>query len=229
VLHIEDDQIQRLRLAHHLADMKEFHFAITCVESEDSAVEAFRQAGADLVILDYQLSQGNGLSCLHQLRRQDATVPVVAVSGAASAEVAAKLLQAGADEYLSKHDLDADILARSVRHLLARTEALRQAGSTLESSAAARIEALFRQAYATFRASVSAEFFELLDALEVAAQQSHLTPERLHGLLETTCATLEPSTPADRPDLNPHLRPVLLEILVRLFGDARSGSEKEQG
>lgn len=218
VLHIEDDLIQRMSLAHHLAGLEEYHFAIRCVASEDAAVETFRREGADLILLDYQLSQGNGLNCLHQLRRQDATVPVIAISGVATPRLAAELLAAGADEYLNKHELDHELLARSVRHLLARTEGLRQGIHPGDESQSARIDALFRKVCDTFRCHVPAEFFQQLDELEVAARQSHLTAEQLQWLYESACGEAEPVADSDPMALQLRLRPVLLEILVRLFG-----------
>src|SRR4051794_23674739 len=115
LLHVEDDEAQRRIAAHHLARMPEYVFAIACVDGEEAAVETFRRDGAEFVLLDYQLMEGDGLSCLRRLRQLDAQVPIVAVSGTASTETAAELLYAGADDYLSKQDLRSDVLARSIR------------------------------------------------------------------------------------------------------------------
>ena len=217
VLHIEDDAIQQLCVAHHLAAMAEFHFGITCVASEDEAVEAFPRRRTDLVILDYQLSQGNGLSCLRKLRQRDATVPIVAVSGVATPEIAGELLHAGADEYLHKHTLDSDVLARSVRHILARTEALRHGAVAGDVNQRARIETLVRQVCETFRSSVRPEFFQQLDDLEAAAFQANLNAKDVQCMFSAACAELGSFHSADRTAYERRLRPVVLEILVRLF------------
>src|SRR5262249_53760520 len=83
MLHVEDDPIQQKMLSHHLQQIPELQFAVTCARSEDEAVAAFDAHPADFVILDYHLSQGDGLSCLRKLRRHDSRVPIIAVSGQA--------------------------------------------------------------------------------------------------------------------------------------------------
>ena len=125
VLHVEDDRIQRSLVAHYLDAIKGHRFVVIGVESEDQAVDLFRRGGIDLVILDYQLVQGDGLHCLQQLRRIDPLVPVIAVSGIATQEIAAKLIGAGADDYLDKQSMDKRGLAQSVVSALTRARAVR--------------------------------------------------------------------------------------------------------
>jgi DNA-binding response OmpR family regulator len=209
-----------------LAVMNEFEFAITCVPSEDAAAAAFRPGTTELVILDYHLAQGNGLSCLHRLRGQDATVPIVAVSGVATPEIAAELLRAGADDYLNKHNLESDTLACSVRHILARTDALRQGFFAAESNPAARVETLVRQICATFRACAPPELFQQLDALEAAARQVNLTAEQLQRFFKTACGQAESSGTNGLKCTAHKERPMLLEMLVRLFGSNNTTAPK---
>ena len=125
VLHVEDDRIQRALIVHYLVTPNENKYEVTGVESEDEAIEVFRQGGVDLVILDYQLSQGDGLNCLRQLRKLDAIVPVIAVSGVATPAIAGELIEAGADDYLSKTSMNQKILADSIAVAIARAEGVR--------------------------------------------------------------------------------------------------------
>ena len=53
-------------------------------------------------------------------------MPIIAISGVATPEIAAELLQVGADDFISKKDLSGDVLARSVREALARADAWRR-------------------------------------------------------------------------------------------------------
>ena len=126
LLHVEDSMVPRRILARQLAAVKEYSFAITCVASEDEAVEEFSRGGFDCVILDYHLAQGDGLSCLRKLRALDSLAPIIAASGEATPEIAAELLRVGADDYISKADLQSGAVTRSLCAALARTEALRQ-------------------------------------------------------------------------------------------------------
>jgi DNA-binding response OmpR family regulator len=123
VLHIEDDRFQRRVLAHHLTAVDEFEFEIAGAESEQEGLDRFDHQGADLVVLDYRLTQGDGLHCLRELRCRDSNVPIIAVSGEASEQIARELVECGADDYLDKKDLTGQVLARSVRDVLSRSDA----------------------------------------------------------------------------------------------------------
>jgi DNA-binding response OmpR family regulator len=123
VLHIEDDRFQHRLLRHLLAEMDEFAFEIACAESERGGLDRFDLEGADLVVLDYRLTEGDGLHCLKELRCRDPKVPIIAVSGAASSQIAHELVECGADDYLDKKELTGHVLARSVRDVLSRWDA----------------------------------------------------------------------------------------------------------
>ena len=125
VLHVDDDRIQRSLMAYYLDAVKEQRFMVTGVETEEQAIDLFRRGGIDLVILDYQLVQGDGLHCLRQLRRIDPLVPVIAVSGIATPEIAARLIGAGADDYLDKQSINKLVLVESVLSALTRARAMR--------------------------------------------------------------------------------------------------------
>jgi CheY-like chemotaxis protein len=125
VLHVEDDHIQRRYLSHYLEGLPGFRFDVRYADGEDEAVTSFEENGADLVLLDYHLHEGDGLRCLERLRERDMIVPVIAISGVAKAEIAAALIQAGADDYIGKRDLDRELLGQSVRDALSRADACR--------------------------------------------------------------------------------------------------------
>jgi DNA-binding response OmpR family regulator len=125
LLHVEDDVMQRKLVQHHLGVIEEYHFDVHFADSEEVALEIFDRGGTEFVILDYQLRQGNGLNCLKVVRERDPIVPVIAISGVATPEIALELLRAGADDYLSKPDLTSARLARSIREALLRTDACR--------------------------------------------------------------------------------------------------------
>lgn len=130
VLHVEDDRIQRALLVHYLSASEAHDYRVTGVETEDQAIDTFRRGGVDLVILDYQLAQGDGLNCLRQLRKLDSIVPVIAVSGVASPAIAAELIEAGADDYLSKKTMDKQVLAESIDTALSRAHRFRENART---------------------------------------------------------------------------------------------------
>jgi CheY-like chemotaxis protein len=136
VLHIEDDRIQQSLLARHLRELKDFEFVVTVATCELDAINRFSESEYDLIILDYNLEAGDGLSCLKTIRQCDGIVPVIAVSGTATNEIAAELITAGADDYLAKPSLDSRVLGQSVRNVLTRAKAFRQRYSTMRAATA---------------------------------------------------------------------------------------------
>lgn len=211
LLHVEDDRAQRLLVAKHLKALEDLRFDIACAASEDDAVAEFGRGGVEFVILDYNLTQGNGLNCLRRIRARDQIVPVVTVSGAATAEVAAELVETGADDFISKWDLDAPTLARSVRAALARADAYRQRVGTpkgADSGLAAPLRELCRE----FLIRVGPDFLEQLDGFETAARRAGLGEEDVHRLFPAVCTDLDAGDQL-------RVRPLLLEVLQRI-GDA---------
>jgi CheY-like chemotaxis protein len=127
LLHIDDDRIQHTLVARSLAKLGEYQFSIRTATSEDEAILAFAEGGTDLVILDYHLTKGDGLSCLRWLRRSDPFLPIIAVSGVATPDIATQMIEEGADDYLCKQSLNfGQSLIQSVKNTLTRARVLRR-------------------------------------------------------------------------------------------------------
>ncbi len=142
LLHVEDNRVQQRMLASLLKALPEFDFAVTVVETEDDAVTTFSKGGIEFVLLDYQLSQGDGLQCLLRLRQRDPLVPIIAVSATATSEVAADLIRGGADDYLNKMDLTFETFARSVREAMSRSDLFRRHLPSTDSSQSGPVDGL---------------------------------------------------------------------------------------
>lgn len=126
ILHVEDEPIQRKIVERHVATIDDYQFEIVPAESEDDAIAAVRKGEIDLVLLDYQLAEGDGLNCLKTLRGIDANLPVIAVSGTNSEDTITNLLEYGADDFLPKEELTRNSLTRVVQSALVRVEAFRR-------------------------------------------------------------------------------------------------------
>lgn len=177
-------------------------FATTCVTRQDEAIAAFGPERFDLVLIDYLLAQGDGLQLLLELRARDPVVPIIAVSGTATAEVAAELIRGGADDYFDKSNLDPNRFAASVRSCVERAAKLRTRVSAAPAAAAGQLAGLVDD----FARRLGPDFFERLDRIvaDLRGQSTHLAD------LETLFSRLS------LPIVG---RPVLLEIAARLFSD----------
>jgi CheY-like chemotaxis protein len=209
LLHVEDDLFQQRLVAKMLTGLPDFAFSIVCVDSEDAAVAEFEK-GAEFVLLDYQLSQGNGLSCLQKLRTRDRITPIVAMSGTATPEVAAELVAEGADDYIGKQDLTPELLARAVRDALTRADAWRRQAPP-PNAAADRVGQLFLEMSRDFVAALGPDFPARLDALEAAARESRISLDRVQALFDSAAAAHGQPRCLQRP--------LELELLLRLADD----------
>lgn len=210
LLHVEDDVSQRLLIAKHLGTLPGYSFAITRAATEITAVAEFNKAGFDLVLLDYHLAQGNGLSCLRKLRQISSIVPIVAISGVATPEVIDQLKQAGADDFINKQTMQKETLLQCVQRVLARTN----------------LRADLEQICKSFAEIVPVELFGALDDWEAVARQSNMTPTQLQQLFEPVAKELDAHRPPDRPLAKRLLRPLLADLLAGLFGLPTGNSEK---
>jgi DNA-binding response OmpR family regulator len=115
-----------IALVRHLRALEEYRFEILYADAEESALDLFENGGVAFVIVDYHLRQGDGLHCLEELRRRDPIVPILAISGLATDDEAAALVEAGADDFISKRELTSAMLAPSMREALQRADIWRQ-------------------------------------------------------------------------------------------------------
>ena len=75
----------------------------------------------ELVLLDLTLPDSQDLETFIRVRAHVPHLPVVIVTGSDDIKLAARAVEAGAQDYLVKTQLNASILARSLRYALERT------------------------------------------------------------------------------------------------------------
>ncbi len=103
ILYIEDDPgLSRLVRTRLQADGYRVDIAPTGTEG----LATFDESLHDLVIVDYQLPDGNGLQVLETLVRRGARVPVTVATGAGNEEIAVQAMKLGAADYINKETYD---------------------------------------------------------------------------------------------------------------------------
>jgi CheY-like chemotaxis protein len=114
----DDAQETRERLA---AQLREASHHVDVAGDGRAAVEMFREGDYDLVLLDVQMPELDGLEATRAIRRieaeagRDAT-PILAVTGLASPEDVRACLEAGCDGHLAKPVSRERLLAAVARH-----------------------------------------------------------------------------------------------------------------
>lgn len=217
LLYVEDNIIERRMMQAQLKKLRDFDFHVTAADSEDEAVDKLR-SGCDLVLLDYHLSQGNGLNCLKRIRQFDPHLPIVAISGIATPEIAAELLEAGADDYFSKDGLEPDLFSRSVRSALARADAWKVRAPEIDNQLMSVVVTLVESLCEDFATFAGRSFLDRLDKLESAARRAKLSFAQSLRLFESVSERIAQLDDAAR--IKRVLRPIMLEIILRLFEES---------
>jgi two-component system, OmpR family, phosphate regulon response regulator PhoB len=119
ILAIEDDWTVRTVLEHTL---KSAGYDIDLVPGISDARQLLAEGHYDLVLLDLNLPDGNGLDLLRDLRKDLGTgVPVLVLSGLRQEDVVVRGLELGADDFVTKPFSPPELLARVSRCLGQRT------------------------------------------------------------------------------------------------------------
>jgi signal transduction histidine kinase len=95
------------------------------VETGKKCLELFSQHRADLVLLDYRLSDMEGTEVLEELRTVDEGCPVIFMTGFGDQKLAAKVIKSGAMDYLVK-PFDMAELAKSIEKTLRKAREIKK-------------------------------------------------------------------------------------------------------
>lgn len=111
VLLVEDDTVDRMACRRAFARDPDSEFVVLDAATGREGLALARTAAPDCILLDYQLPDLNGLEFLSELADEQGAirVPVMLLTGADSAAVAAAAMKRGAADYLGK-DVDGKYL-----------------------------------------------------------------------------------------------------------------------
>ena len=99
ILIVDDEESIRVTFESFLSD--EGHTVATSGDY-DEALERIAKTGFDLVFADIILGDKNGIDVLRAVKEQDATCPVVMITGNPDIETAAEAVRLGAFDYIQK-------------------------------------------------------------------------------------------------------------------------------
>jgi len=137
LLVIEDDPAEFRLLRDLLSRALPAGFAPERAGTLDEGIRRLEGGPCDVVLLDLSLPDAEELEALARVRLSAPWVPVVVLSGRDDESLAVRAVQAGAQDYLVKGDIDARLLSRAVRYAVERAQTLAQLGESRERYALA--------------------------------------------------------------------------------------------
>jgi two-component system, OmpR family, response regulator len=111
-------------------------FQVSQCDGGASLRELLKKSAADLIVLDLNMPEEDGLSIVRDLKQRSA-VPVIMLTATASAIDRVVGLELGADDYLAKPCELRELVAR-IRSVLRRSQAAPGAAATADGEAASR-------------------------------------------------------------------------------------------
>jgi predicted signal transduction protein with EAL and GGDEF domain len=120
VLLVEDDEDDYILTEDLLSHSERIAFEVEWVSSYEDALEGVRQNNYDICLFDYRLGSHSGMDLLREAIAEGCTAPIILLTGQGDGEIDIEALQAGAMDYLTKAEINAQLLERSIRYAIER-------------------------------------------------------------------------------------------------------------
>ncbi|QLG50559.1 bacterio-opsin activator domain-containing protein [Natrinema halophilum] len=86
----------------------------------EDGLEAVEASSIDIVLLDLNLPDSEGLKTLETVHAETAETPIVVLTGVRDQQVGVKALQRGAQDFLVKDEVTSELLVRTIHHAIER-------------------------------------------------------------------------------------------------------------
>ncbi len=170
--------------------------SLTWAQTLSEAIEVAGHARPDLVLLDLSLPDSTDILTVKAMSAALPEVPIVVLTGSDDNDLAIKALEAGAQDYLIKGQLDHLTVARAARHALVRKQLEQQ----LQDMAAGLEEQVSQRTRQLRTASAQLTLTEERER-RMLAQELHDNLGQLLAVIKIKLASLEPGSPQSSIDL----------------------------
>jgi PAS domain S-box-containing protein len=138
-----DDNPEDVRLIREmLAEAKDIIFHLEASDGLSAGLEQLAKTQVDLILLDLSLPGSQRIATFRKVYAQAAGVPILVLSGADDEELAMGALQAGAQDYLVKGQVDGQLLARAIQYAIEHEWGRKERLQLLAREQAARAHAV---------------------------------------------------------------------------------------
>lgn len=110
----------------------DFQFSIVWVENLAEAVEAIRKNAFDLILCDLSLPDSFGIDTVKTLINIRFATPIIVLTGDIDSTLWIDAIHEGAQDYLTKNDIDTEVLLRTIGHAIERSKLRIQLENTIQ-------------------------------------------------------------------------------------------------
>jgi signal transduction histidine kinase len=134
---VDDDEDDFILIRDLLADVEKVYFTVDWVPHFEDAIVALKNNNHNVCLLDYRLGRHDGIEILRQTDPEAISMPVIFLTGQGNYEVDTMAMAAGADDYLSKDEINSPMLERTIRYAIERKRsktALKKSNNEMEKA-----------------------------------------------------------------------------------------------
>ena len=121
ILLVEDNQGDACLIQEMLKDAPGGPFELECADRLSGGMERLATGEFDALLLDLGLPDSQGLETLGEVRTQAPALPIVVLTGLDDEVMGIEAVRRGAEDYLVKGQVDANLLARALQYSIERT------------------------------------------------------------------------------------------------------------
>ena len=208
VLLVEDNPGDARLIRESLSDVEGNTFDLETADRLATALRRLSAGGIDAVLLDLALPDSRGRETFSKAKAQAPTVPIIVLTGLGDEALALKMVQAGAQDYVTKIDLKGSVLSRAIRYAIEREKSeqqIRRFNEELEERVQERTAELqaINEELEAFSASVSHDLrgpLHVISGYSVMLEETYgriLDPEgrkylqRIHGSVQQMADIIE--------------------------------------
>jgi diguanylate cyclase (GGDEF)-like protein len=120
ILLVESDREYLDELRERLSTVCQVDLDIEWAGELSEALARLTEGGIDAILLDLDLPDSSGMVTFERAYAFAPTVPIIVLTAEADEEVGIATVQGGAQDYMVKEEVQASVLARSLRHAIER-------------------------------------------------------------------------------------------------------------
>lgn len=122
ILLIEDNKLDADLIQGMLKEAKKASFVIEVRDTLVKGLERLAKGNIDIVLLDLALPDSIGLDTFGRIHAHAPLVPIIVVTSSVDENQAVMAFHKGAQEYLVKEELNAELMSRSIRYAIGRNK-----------------------------------------------------------------------------------------------------------
>ena len=101
-------------------DSTNYSFELVIVETMEDGIDLLKLGSYDIILLDLGLPDSDGINTFLNVQKVSFETPIIILTGLNVEDIAVKAVKMGAQDYLTKVQVDPELLERSIKYSIER-------------------------------------------------------------------------------------------------------------